>query len=108
VPPESYEAKPVINAYEPAAVGKVGAPPAKRHSEPHDIDELASVGLLSKKQADFLHSHRFMGNEAAHEIVSPKPEHLIAALDIAETLLKTIYILPEMAEQINKKKKKKP
>jgi len=67
------------------------------------IDELADMGLLSKKQAEFLHNHRFMGNEAAHEIVAPKPEHLVAALDIAETLLKTIYVLPEMADKIKKK-----
>lgn len=66
------------------------------------IDELADMGLLSKKQAEFLHNHRFMGNEAAHEIVAPKPEHLVAALDIAETLLKTIYILPGMANQLKK------
>ncbi|MCP4640309.1 MAG: DUF4145 domain-containing protein, partial [bacterium] len=68
------------------------------------IDELAQMGLLSDKQAEFLHNHRFMGNEAAHEIVAPKPEHLIAATDIAETLLKTIYILPDMAEQLKPKK----
>ena len=68
------------------------------------IDELAQMGLLSAKQAEFLHNHRFMGNEAAHEIIAPKPEHLVAAIDIAETLLKTIYVLPEMAEQIKPKK----
>ena len=61
------------------------------------------MGLLSKKQAEFLHNHRFMGNEAAHEMVAPKPEHLVAALDIAETLLKTIYVLPKMADKIKKK-----
>ena len=71
------------------------------------IDELAANGLLSQKQAEFLHNHRFMGNVAAHEIEAPKPEHLIAALEIAETLLKTIYILPEIAEQIKPKRKKK-
>ncbi|MCX5871606.1 MAG: DUF4145 domain-containing protein [Deltaproteobacteria bacterium] len=64
------------------------------------IDELADMGLLSKRQAAFLHNHRFMGNAAAHEIISPKPQHLVAALDIAETLLKTIYILPDMADQL--------
>ena len=62
------------------------------------LDELAESGLLSKKQVDFLHAHRFMGNVAAHEIIAPKPTELVAALDIAETLLKTIYILPEVAE----------
>lgn len=66
------------------------------------IDELAAMGLLSVKQAEFLHNHRFMGNEAAHEIVAPKPQHLVAALDIAETLLKTIYVLPNMADQLKK------
>ena len=66
------------------------------------IDELSAMGLLSEKQAKFLHNHRFMGNVAAHEIVAPKPQHLIAALDIAETLLKTIYILPEMVDELKK------
>jgi hypothetical protein len=67
------------------------------------IDELAAMGLLSTKQAEFLHNHRFMGNEAAHEIVAPKPEHLVVAIDIAETLLKTIYILPNKAETMKPK-----
>lgn len=68
------------------------------------IDELALSGLLSKKQAEFLHAHRFMGNVAAHEMVSPKPTELVAALDIAETLLKTIYILPGVAEVLKPRK----
>jgi len=75
----------------------------KSHNLAKGIDELAKMGLLSEKQADFFHNHRFMGNEAAHEMVAPKPEHLIAALDIAETLLKTIYILPGIADEIKKK-----
>ena len=66
------------------------------------IEELAAFGLLSLKQVEFLHNHRFMGNEAAHEIVAPKPQHLVAALDIAETLLKTIYVLPSIADQLKK------
>lgn len=60
------------------------------------ISELATLGLLSKKQADILHTHRFLGNIAAHEIEAPQPQELVAALDIAETLLKTIYILPTL------------
>jgi hypothetical protein len=68
------------------------------------INQLATQGLLSQKQADFLHNHRFMGNLAAHEIEAPKPEHLVAALDIAETLLKTIYVLPTLADEIKPKK----
>jgi hypothetical protein len=67
------------------------------------IDELAESGLLSKKQAEFLHAHRFMGNVAAHEMVAPTATELVAALDIAETLLKTIYILPEVATKMKSK-----
>lgn len=67
------------------------------------IDELADMGHISKAQAQFLHKHRFMGNVAAHEIVAPKPEHLVAAIDIAETLLKTIYVLPALAESLDEK-----
>ncbi|MBW3571125.1 MAG: DUF4145 domain-containing protein [Gemmatimonadetes bacterium] len=69
-----------------------------------NIDELADLGYLSEKQAEFLHAHRFMGNDAAHEIRAPQPQDLIAALDVAETLLKTIYILPDVAASITTKR----
>ncbi len=77
----------------------------KSRSLAKKIDELANMGLLSHKQAEFLHNHRFMGNAAAHEIVAPKPQHLVAALDIAETLLKTIYILPKLDGELKNKGK---
>lgn len=70
------------------------------------INGLASQGLLSTKQADVLHKHRFLGNVAAHEIESPQPVELIAALEIAETLLKTIYVIPELEAQIQPTKKR--
>lgn len=72
------------------------------------IDELVSMGWLSQKQAEILHTHRFMGNVAAHELKAPKDQELIAALDIAETLLKTIYVLPEMADSIKTGRKLPP
>jgi hypothetical protein len=65
------------------------------------IDALAAKGHLSTNQADYLHKHRFMGNVAAHEIRPPKPDQLIHALDIAETLLKTIYVLPALAAKLD-------
>jgi hypothetical protein len=64
------------------------------------INQLVDMGLLTKTQADFLHQHRFMGNEAAHEIEAPDSDDLDAALDIAETVLKTIYVLPKKADKI--------
>jgi hypothetical protein len=68
------------------------------------IDRLATEGHLLKAHADFLHNHRFMGNLAAHEIEPPPMEDFIAALDIAETLLKTMYVLPRLAAKIKPKK----
>lgn len=64
------------------------------------IDDLAKQGLLAKNQAFILHSHRFLGNTAAHEIVAAPSEELLAAFDIAETMLKTIYVLPELQKRI--------
>lgn len=64
------------------------------------IDGLAVNGVLSTAQAAILHGHRFLGNIAAHEVVSPKPRELVAALEIAETVLRTIYVLPELSKQI--------
>jgi hypothetical protein len=64
------------------------------------IDGLASTGILSAAQAKILHGHRFLGNIAAHDIVSANPRELIAALEIAEAMLKTIYVLPGLSAQI--------
>jgi hypothetical protein len=70
------------------------------HNLEKRIDGLADAGMLSRAQADLLHKHRFLGNVAAHEVVAPKPTELVAALDIAETLLKTLYVLPGVADSI--------
>ena len=64
------------------------------------IDLLVSNGYLSAPQAQFLHLQRFMGNAAAHEIKAPDRAELGAALDIAENLLRTLYILPVIAENM--------
>ena len=56
------------------------------------IDGLSEKGVLSANQAKILHSHRFLGNVAAHEIEKARREELFAALEIAESMLKTIYM----------------
>ena len=64
------------------------------------IDELAQNDILSIGQAEILHGLRFMGNVAAHEIQQAKPVEILAALEIAETMMKTIYIFPRLSEEI--------
>lgn len=64
------------------------------------IDGLANKGLLAPSQARILHALRFLGNVAAHETVSAKPGELRAALDIAEMLMRTIYVVPKLAKEV--------
>lgn len=57
------------------------------------INNLAAKGLISKKDSARLHSIRFMGNDAAHDIKKPSISSLDAALVIVEHLITTVYIL---------------
>ena len=57
------------------------------------ITNLATRGLISKKDSIRLHSIRFLGNDAAHDIKKPRKNHLEAALIIVEHLITTVYIL---------------
>ena len=66
------------------------------------IDRLVEKGHLASDQADFLHLQRFMGNAAAHEIAAPEKAELGAALDIAENLLINLYVLPVLAQKMEK------
>lgn len=70
------------------------------------IDGLATNGILSDSQSKILHSHRFLGNVAAHEIQSAKPKEVLAALEIAEATLRTIYVLPGLSDQIKTGRKR--
>lgn len=65
------------------------------------ITNLASKGLISKKDSTRLHAIRFMGNDAAHDIKKPSRKHLDAALIIVEHLLTTVYILDQEARGLD-------
>lgn len=71
------------------------------------INALVTQGIISQPQADVLHSLRILGNVAAHEVEPATPKELITGLEIAETMMKTIYILPELSSAIKKGKRKK-
>ena len=62
------------------------------------INNLASNGLISKKDSVRLHSIRFLGNDAAHDIKTPKKSALEAALIIVEHLITTVYIIDSESE----------
>jgi len=57
------------------------------------INAMVREGLISKKDANRLHSIRFMGNDAAHDIKKAKKASVLIALKIVEHLITTVYIL---------------
>lgn len=58
------------------------------------ITKLNKNGILSKRDTNLLHSIRFLGNDAAHEIKEPKSGQLETTLKIIEHLLLSLYVLP--------------
>ncbi|EFI7843643.1 hypothetical protein BW78_21810 [Escherichia coli O174:H21 str. 03-3269] len=61
------------------------------------INKLVSSGYISKNDAERLHGIRFMGNDAAHDIKTPKSTTLSVALQIVEHLMASVYILENQA-----------
>lgn len=64
------------------------------------IAGLHEKGILSKKDSEILHEHRFMGNEAVHELASPSEEELKLAIEIIEHMFENIFELPEKAAEL--------
>lgn len=59
------------------------------------------VTILPKNIVTNLHSLRFMGNEAAHELNAPSQEELQLALEICEDLLNYLYELDYKASYLS-------
>lgn len=64
------------------------------------IDDLVVKGVLTKDGADTLHGTRLLGNKSAHEVVAASDDELDIAMDIAENLLETVYIIPQKARRL--------
>lgn len=68
------------------------------------IDALESY--LPKSIVANLHSFRFMGNDALHELTAPKREELKVAIEVSEDLLNIMYDLDYKASLLPKKPSK--
>ncbi len=64
------------------------------------IDSLAEAGLITQAGSVILHSLRFMGNAAAHEMKAHTLKELNTGFDVVEYLLKGVYILPRQADDL--------
>lgn len=67
------------------------------------IDNLVTMGVLTKDGAEILHSLRIMGNKAAHEVKPNSEEDLNTAFDVVEHLLQGVYLLPKKAKKLPKR-----
>lgn len=64
------------------------------------INGLHEKGLITKKQADILHEHRFLGNDALHSLDTPSKKLLKIAIDIVEHTLDALYEIGDKAEEL--------
>ena len=62
------------------------------------IDDLVVKNILTPAGSLILHKIRTLGNDAAHEVNPHSEKQLGLAMDVAEHLLKDVYILPKKVE----------
>jgi len=72
----------------------------KGYSLEQKINNLAKNRLITEKEAERLHTIRFLGNDSVHEIEIPSEEKLYMVLNIVEHLLKNLYILDKDAKNL--------
>ncbi|MEO4109615.1 DUF4145 domain-containing protein [Acinetobacter pittii] len=58
------------------------------------ISNLKNLGDISKRDVDLLHSLRFLGNDAVHELIKPDRNDIKVAFNIIEHLIQAIYLMP--------------
>ena len=68
------------------------------------ISGLHQKSYLTKENADILHQHRYLGNEALHELKQPSHEELKLAIEIIEHVLESIYEFRQKGKELAKKR----
>jgi hypothetical protein len=63
------------------------------------IEGMLEKGLITKEHRKTLHEHRFLGNEALHELQTPESAELSIAISIVEHTLEHLY---EMRSSVQK------
>lgn len=66
------------------------------------LEALQKNGLIGTKQRDFLEAALEAGNAAAHRGHCPTAQQLNQVMDIVESILNQIYILPHAAAELKK------
>ena len=69
------------------------------------IAGLHEKGYLTQQHSDVLHEHRYLGNEAVHELAQPSRDELALAIDIIEHILESVYEIPQKALDLQIRRK---
>jgi len=68
------------------------------------INGLVGMGFVTKRHATILHKHRFLGNDALHDLEAPTRDSLTAAIEIVEHTLENIYEISQTAKRVRRRK----
>ena len=68
------------------------------------IEGLHEKGLLTRQHSEILHEHRFLGNDAVHDLKQPTQDELKLAIQIVEHTLENLYELKNKADEWRSKK----
>ncbi|PPD38326.1 MAG: hypothetical protein CTY16_20410 [Methylobacter sp.] len=71
------------------------------------IAGLHEKGFLTEKSAEILHEHRYLGNDAVHELRQPSKEELRLAIEIIEHAFESIYQIPQKGDDLKVKRIKR-
>jgi len=71
------------------------------------ISGLCEKGILTKSNSAILHEHRYLGNDAVHDLAQPSAQELTLAIEIIEHTLESLYEIPEKAEELRTKRLKR-
>lgn len=71
------------------------------------IAGLAEKGILTAKGAETLHEHRYLGNDAVHQLARPSRDELRLAVEILEHVFDQLYEIPEKALELKRKAAKR-
>ena len=67
------------------------------------ISGLYEKGVLTKQSSETLHQHRFLGNDALHQLEFPSKAELKLAIEIIEHTLEQLYEIPEKVQELSGK-----
>jgi len=68
------------------------------------ISGLHERGFLTEKSATVLHEHRFMGNDAVHELTHPSRDDLALAIEIIEHTFDAIFEMPAKGDELKSRR----